>query len=457
MANIIAMTADDNTAKGQSRLSQGIYALAGMAFAVAVAFALKNYPELFQRHFRIAGIIAVCLSSVIAALPYRSGAMVFEFSTIIITWLIFWDNNPANLPYLYLPLIVATVIAAYKREADEPRFFVIFIIWALTAALWDYLVDGVMPANTVQHIMFWSTAAMLLIHTLSLFSAKRKKLARIDLILCSYSGNTAHYAEPFIAGARQSGAEVIVHRYHYYKEFKPELSGDGLVVAFPVMGWKPPWPMFNYLIFDLPRGKGKPAYIMYSSAGGPENAGVLIWLILTLKGYRVTGRSWAAYPINVSTFRLGLKRVWAAIDKVVPHPKDADAQARCGRDFADGQSAGLPFIFWPSPLFIFGILIDNKLIDSLIYRNHVYKKRCNQCGICVDYCPAQRLKMADGYPKSSGACVLCTCCVNLCPKRAMNIWFFTEYGNPYHPRWRELVVRGKDTKGDCRLQTMDKQ
>ncbi|MFA5794069.1 MAG: hypothetical protein WC980_03240 [Candidatus Brocadiia bacterium] len=434
------MTAEDNNKPKETPFYLEIFlAVMVIAFVLSLVFGLLHY----QHDFWLVGLVAFGWSYLFAWAISESGALPMEFSTILLTWWIFWDKNPANAIYLYLPLVMAMFIAGYKKDSEEPRIITGLSFWLLLFVFWIYFIGGTAPDNLVQHSMLWSTVLMLLVHTVSIFAPKGKPLSRIDLILCSYSGNTAHYAEQFSAGARRAGAGVAVHRYHYYKDFRPELAGDALAVAFPVIGWKPPWPLLNYLLLGLPRGKGKPAYIMYSSAGGPENAGFLVWLILTLKGYKVAGRSWATYPINVATFRLGLGRLWSALDRLVPRPREAPAQEQYGFDFAKGNSAGLPIIFWPSPLFIIGIIIDNKLIDSLIYRNHVYKKRCSQCGICVEFCPAQRLTMVNGYPKSSGACVLCTCCVNLCPERAMNIWFFTEYGNPYHPRWRELVVKNR--------------
>ena len=52
-------------------------------------------------------------------------------------------------------------------------------------------------------------------------------------------------------------------------------------------------------------------------------------------------------------------------------------------------------------------------------------------------------KMIDGYPRARGACMICLGCVNLCPHNAMHMLCWTEYGQPYKPRWPELVVKSK--------------
>lgn len=264
---------------------------------------------------------------------------------------------------------------------------------------------------------------------------------RIDCLLTSYSGNTAHLAARFVAGAEDAGAEVAIHRMHYVDGEPPELNGDALVLSFPVFGWKPPWPVFDYLLKGLPPGKGKPAFVLYTSAGGPENAGIVAWLALTVRGYRVVGRGWGIYPISVATFRLGPKFFWRWLDTLIPFGWESGDIRALGSSFARGLPAGLPFVLWPSPLPALGFLVDNRWLNRIVYRNHAYKSRCDGCGICVGYCPVGRLKLVDKRPVATGTCTLCLGCINHCPTGAMQMWFFSEYGQPYWTRFPEFVVR----------------
>jgi ferredoxin len=296
----------------------------------------------------------------------------------------------------------------------------------------------------IPHFLYLaSSLTMLLIHTSTRIGQKTGKIRKIDCIVSSYSGNTAHYADHFIRGAEQAGAEVSCHRFHYYRDFQPELLGDALVIAFPIFGCKPPWPLLYYLCFRMPKGKSKPAFILYTCMGGAENAGILCWLILTLKGYRVRGRNWSVYPLNVPTFRLGPRIIWKWLDALSPIAWDVKTQVTCGHQFARGLKTGIPFIFGWTPCFLAGMLLDNKWVDRILYKNHVIKKRCDQCEICVQHCPAERLSMKNGYPKSTGECMICLGCVNLCPRNAMHLWCFTEYGNQYPPKYQEHIVRRK--------------
>ena len=212
-------------------------------------------------------------------------------------------------------------------------------------------------------------------------------------------------------------------------------------MAFPVYGCKPPWPFLYYLVFKLPTGRGKSAAILYTCIVGAENAGILCWLFIKLKGYRVICRNMSVYPVNIPTFRLGPRRLWKFLDKLFPRQAVNNFQQEAGRKFVNGERGDIPFIFALTPAFIFGILLDNKLFDTFLYRNHVMKKRCNQCNICIDYCPAERLTIVNNYPKAKGTCMICMGCVNICPTNAMHLWCWTEYGNQYKTRYKKYVTR----------------
>jgi ferredoxin len=271
-------------------------------------------------------------------------------------------------------------------------------------------------------------------------------LSRIDAVICSFSGHTAHFAEAFLNGAAATGAAIRRHRFHYYDDFTADLDGDALVLAFPVSGWKPPWPLCAWLLRKLPSGRGKPAFLLYTAIGGPENAGMVAYFLLTLKGYRVVGRTWAVYPNNVITFRPKLlpEKVCRAIDRLTPFQHDARAARRFGQEFAGGLPAGFPFLILPTPLFLVGLLLDNRWINILIYRNYTWKLRCIRCGTCIRHCPSQRLYAGtDGFPRARGTCALCMGCLNLCPTNAMQLALWSEYGRPYRTRWPDMVVKRK--------------
>ncbi|MFC1503854.1 4Fe-4S dicluster domain-containing protein [Spirochaetota bacterium] len=387
------------------------------AIAAGVIFNTLDIPFLW--------IIIFLFTAIISSISHRSFALFLEFSILPFVWLVFGIKDPL---FRYITLITAMLVSTSyvwkPRNTAIVNVIICTIITLYIALYYEF-------ERSIVHIVIFTAAwLMVLIHLVNVFSIARGSITSADVIICSYTGNTGHYSNIFIRALEDAGVRVTCHCFHYYKKFKANLSAHALVIAFPVIGWKPPWPMLSFLVSGLPRGKGKPVYIIYSSAGGPENAGVLIWAILTLKGYRVHGRSTAVYAINIPTFRIGPKRLWHWYDELFPGKQAAINQNSYGRSFAQGKKTGLPVILWPTPLVIIGIILENKYINR-IYRNHVFKKRCKQCGKCISYCPSERLIMKNGYPKGMGECIICTGCVNICPVNAMHIWCFTEYGRQY--------------------------
>lgn len=362
----------------------------------------------------------------------RSPSLLFETSVLpLLAWILSaWDLPQPEL--LFLPLFVFLLIQAAWPLGPAGS-------WAAWPVLllclgWGTMRAGRQP-DLVSLVMLGCSAVTCLAFYLD--ARSRKNLtppATVDLLLCSYSGNTAHYAGAFQAGVESAGARVRLHRLHYLDDPDPVLTADAVALAFPAIGWKPPWPVMAYLWRRLPRGRGRPAFILYSSAGGPENAGFMAWLPLVLKGYRVNGRVWGTYPVNIPTFRLGLSSWWKWLDALVPVRSDLEAARQAGADWIQGSPAGWPTLCWPTPLALAGLLLDNPWLDRVLCRNWVRRRRCTRCGQCIAHCPTGRLYWSQGYPRARGTCALCFLCVNNCPAKAMQLAGLTEYGQVYRPK-----------------------
>jgi ferredoxin len=382
--------------------------------------------------------VVYAIGVLVVYLVCRSFPLIMETSIIPILWLLIGGNHDPLI--LLLPFVVSLLVIAgwqMKSRLAKEMVMVFGIFWFFGA------ITAVRNFGFTEYIFLGVSFLSLLVYvpSISNTSVLRKK---IDIIMCSYSSNTAHYTGLFADGLQKARVQAKVHRFHYFDKFTANLDGDALVLAFPVIGWKPPWPFFDYLWKNLPRGNGKPAFILYTAGGGPENAGAIVWLLLLLKGYRVKGRNWGVYPMNVVTFRIGPAFLWKYLDNSVPVKNDGDKIRQIALEFVRGYNTGLPFILWPSPLFIIGTLLDNRYLNMLIYRNYVWRRRCNGCGTCVKSCPAERLYMKDGFPAAKGTCALCMGCINQCPQNAMHLLFWSEYGQQYKSRWPDLLVRKQE-------------
>jgi ferredoxin len=413
---------------------------AGIAYCALMLFSSAHVDMVHLAFFWALGTAIVFISS-------RAPSFLFDSSLLGLILLLFsLEHSIARDPVLYLPLLTMVLIHLSHRTGARSAAIITWI-----AVMAYYGINAQSPEGTaaiLHYTLLFSSLLGLTLHSASAFMPKKAELKNIDIVLCSYSGNTAYYAEHFIQAAKNAGSMVKVHRFHFYKEFTPSLAGDALVIAFPAIGWKPPWPLVDFLLHRLPEGDGKPAFVLYTAAGGPENAGALAGVLLALKGYRIAGRSWGILPLNVPTFRIGPRGLYNFLDSRPPNGQDLKYSARSGEDFCHGRPAGMPFFVFPSPLFLIGALLDNRWLNRLLYRNYVWKRRCVKCNACVEYCPSERLSSdEEGYPrqKPGGDCALCMGCVNLCPGNAMHMLCFTEYGNPYRARWPEFVVRKKES------------
>lgn len=424
----------------ESTSSPCITVIAGLAYSIFVFALIRYHHHLNITTFWHLAWVVLMLGAFLTLLVYKSMGLVCDF--IVMTWLIWWLYKGIGYDtgaFVFMPVVTGVWVSIGYRIQSRCA---VPLVWA-APTIWFFIGNRLAAADfSVFHYgILVSSFMMLIVFTRIHCLRLPERLRDIDFILASYSGNTAHFAGRFIEGVHEAGARVKLLRFHYYQSFNPVLNGDGLVIAFPVYGGKPPWPLLNFLLFKCPRGRGKPAFILYTCVGGAENAGILCWFILSMKGYRVTGRNWAIYPLNVATFRLGPRRVWNFLDSLAPSKRALRSQAECGRAFAAGRRSGIPFVFGLTPFFLFGILADNRIVDRVLYRNHVFKKKCTSCGICVNTCPAKRLRLVDGMPIAKGECMICMSCVNLCPENAMHLWCFTEYGNRYPPKYIEGVVR----------------
>jgi ferredoxin len=46
---------------------------------------------------------------------------------------------------------------------------------------------------------------------------------------------------------------------------------------------------------------------------------------------------------------------------------------------------------------------------------------CNLCGLCVQTCPTQSIRILDRRVRFSGSCTVCVRCLNVCPQHAIRV------------------------------------
>ncbi|MGI6120205.1 MAG: hypothetical protein ACOYIB_06510 [Desulfosporosinus sp.] len=160
-------------------------------------------------------------------LLYRSWSVLLEMSMLPFLWLIAVPFEFCLGPTWYL-LLVSTITISISHRIDSRI--------ATTGSVLFSLILGLLLTYNRQIGIVGFVLSVTILFWLAFYGLKTirgkaiyKPPKNIDLILCSFSGNTGHYANEFIESARKSGSAVIVHRVHYYQAFKPVLNGDSLV------------------------------------------------------------------------------------------------------------------------------------------------------------------------------------------------------------------------------------
>jgi hypothetical protein len=245
---------------GQAERIHWAWSIAGLIFAAGVTSVSHQVWHVSPRLILLAALLLV-------AFRYRSLALVLAL--FFVDWLgrIPFGSDPVR----YTAMVTAVLLLMGHGPSSLAR--------ALTlpaAAAWFLITIGVPGGySTFGWIVLGSSAVALV-----MFAVGWRKLPsaprHVDVVVNSASGNTMHFAQSFIDGVRAAGAAVTVHRFHYFRDFQARLDGDALAVAFPVYGFKPPWPFLVWLLRYLPNGRGRPAFVLYSCAIGAENAGLLV-------------------------------------------------------------------------------------------------------------------------------------------------------------------------------------
>ncbi len=239
------------------------------------------------------------------------------------------------------------------------------------------------------------------------------------------TGNTAHATDVLAGELNKNGYETLLIEVH--KDTKPvDIQFDLNIIIFPVYALAAPHVMIGYLK-KLPKGKGaKTAVIanfgMINLKGGantgyesqaPEQAA----RILRRRGYDVflTGR--AGYPENITIIASSISR--EDIDSITI-AGDKEIRAIAGK-IINGEISIVRYNVLDLTLgWLFGFLLMH-FGRWQIGKMYSADRDCNSCGICVQSCPAEAIRLFNKKPRWNYNCEACLRCYNICPKTAIQI------------------------------------
>lgn len=249
---------------------------------------------------------------------------------------------------------------------------------------------------------------------------------RIDYF--SGTGNALTACRWIAENARDLGMEAHIQAIDRFDRHEIEKAPDGALLgfAYPTHGFALPWFMLKYIIF-FPRGRNF-VFLLNTRAGmklgtwnTPGLSGLALLLpilILTLKGYNITGLLSLDMPSNWISVHPGLFP--SAIDFIVCkcHAK----VDRFSAQILNGQRS-IPWyflVFLPVDLALGPISVMYLILGRFFLAKTFFAtKKCNGCKICAQYCPVGAIRIIDDRPYWSFYCDSCMRCMNICPQQAI--------------------------------------
>jgi len=206
----------------------------------------------------------------------------------------------------------------------------------------------------------------------------------------------------------------------------PDLTGSTLIgFCFPTHGFNAP-PIVLKFIRKFPKVKNVDAFILNTRGGMKLNklflpglsglAQILPALILTFKGFRISGMQPLDLPSNWLLLHPGLRK------KVI-----GSIYERCHRivdvfalKILSGKSSYIALYSLPIDLALVPIAIGYFFIGRFfLAKTLIATDACDGCEKCIDQCPVEAISMVNDRPFWSYKCESCMRCVNTCPKRAI--------------------------------------
>lgn len=203
-----------------------------------------------------------------------------------------------------------------------------------------------------------------------------------------------------------------------------------LGIMMPTHGFTAPWAVIRFAL-HLPRGNGTHAFVAPTRAGlkfgrvytpGMEGtAGYLITLILFFKGYNIRGVVGIDMPSNWISIHPGLNP--ESVAGIVKRAEQKctrfmETIADGGRWFFPGSFVQLFFGLLLLPISAGYLLLGRFYFAKLFFADY----RCTGCGICVDNCANQAVRLSgkkDPRPYWTFSCENCMRCMGYCPNQAV--------------------------------------
>ena len=246
------------------------------------------------------------------------------------------------------------------------------------------------------------------------------------VIYCSPSGTTEHVAEVIANVLKNLKTDVFVlnlgrdRKWSFVLEHINEVQENiCLYMGTPVYGGHAVPPVMAF-IEKLPQAKA--GFVVPFVTWGGVTSGVALWEMgkaFIQKGYKIAGSAKVGAVHSM---------LWQSETPLCQgHPDSNDDQVittlttKVYNGLKDGSIRSLPVEDLDYQSEELGSEMKKTSIKNVKERlpqRAVNERNCTQCGICVEECPAEAIRM-EPYPKFGDDCFCCFNCVRLCPENAI--------------------------------------
>ena len=237
----------------------------------------------------------------------------------------------------------------------------------------------------------------------------------------SATGNTEHSIKMIEESLKKAGHESRTVRINRASKPLDEIP-DRLVIAFPVLAWRPP-AFVSKFMKRLPKTGGDQvairAAVLAVGGGNAMGAPDAAAGILERRGYDVHIKATSIYADNwlqVSSAPVGEER-----------KKKNEAGQSAVSDFCKALTEDREWTnYQRKPVYTFMNMIG--FLFQIYGRRFMGKMfiadtKCNSCRLCKNSCPVNAIMMAKGkkaIPFWKFSCESCNRCINICPQKAIN-------------------------------------
>lgn len=243
-------------------------------------------------------------------------------------------------------------------------------------------------------------------------------MRKVLIHLFSGTGNTAGAVGLMKKQLEERGFTVDVLTVgNKDQEIKP--GYDWHIFAFSVLAWGAPTFYREYLS-RLPYLNGQKAAVFCTHSGEPGQALLRVKKILKYRHFKVMVTSSAHFPNNWTQasnpdtpkdYEISIKEAETILDRFVNFIDKEETHIEPCKPFVLALTGLLNFLF---------SRVGRRVMGKFYIADH----KCTNCGICVNSCPVETIKikgMIKRKPFWGFNCENCDRCINICPEKAIQV------------------------------------